>query len=470
MSRTVSNELDPLVNQFQHLSEKRRAPEALERLKKVASMVKPIMRQRNWRVGTLAEFYPSEANLLGLNVNQGEKICLRLRYPGDETQFLPIENVVDTMLHELAHNVIGPHNQEFHALWDKLRDEHEALVRKGYTGEGFLGRGNRLGGQRIPLSEVRRQARAAAERRKALTAGSGQRLGGAGILRGQNAREIIAAAAEKRMKIERGCASDTDKGRKIAREEELKKDKVTTTQAEKEDETEAAIMQAYIDLIQEEEREQFGKDYVPPSQSNPAGVRGTMSPSGTGPSWIPTMSPNSLIEQQAQIEEELQKGRAPSSASLPQTDATTASSPIPMIRNRPSPPKTQIEPKPDTWTCEICTLINPIQYLSCDACATERPAIYSQPDRPSPPPLPSSRPRGPPTRSGASRPRAQSHSRETPNSLKPRLSVVDSLAKLDAQGAYKKNLPIGWQCSQCNNWMEQEWWTCSVCGRMKASS
>ncbi|RMZ90474.1 hypothetical protein DV736_g2293, partial [Chaetothyriales sp. CBS 134916] len=274
MSRNHSTELEPLVSVFEHMSDKPRGPEALERLRKIASIVKPLMRQRNWVVGTLAEFYPVEHNLLGLNINRGQKICLRLRYPGDDHQFLPLENVVDTMLHELAHNVIGPHNREFHALWDKLRDEHEALVRKGYTGEGFLGHGNRLGGRRIPMSEVRRQARAVAERRKTLSAGGGQKLGGTGIMRGQDARAIIAAAAEKRMKIERGCASNTDRGRQIAREEAVKKDKVTRTTVEHEDEQEAAIMQAYIELIQEDEKAQLGDQYLPPSQSNPAGNEG----------------------------------------------------------------------------------------------------------------------------------------------------------------------------------------------------
>lgn len=69
-------------------------------LRKVASLTKPIMRRRGWKVGTLSEFYPHQRNLLGLNINGGQKICLRLRYPSDERQFLPIEHVVDTMLHE----------------------------------------------------------------------------------------------------------------------------------------------------------------------------------------------------------------------------------------------------------------------------------------------------------------------------------------------------------------------------------
>lgn len=92
-------ELDSLIGEYQHERRRPRESEALLMLRKVASMVKPIMRRRCWRVGILSEFYPQQ-HLLGLNVNAGEKICLRLRYSTDERQFLPFEEVVDTMLHE----------------------------------------------------------------------------------------------------------------------------------------------------------------------------------------------------------------------------------------------------------------------------------------------------------------------------------------------------------------------------------
>ena len=93
-------EHDPVVAEYEHDKSKPREAEALQTLRKVASLVKPVMRQRGWRVGVLTEFYPSEKNLLGTNWNKGQKICLRLRYPYDERQFLPLEEVVDTMLHE----------------------------------------------------------------------------------------------------------------------------------------------------------------------------------------------------------------------------------------------------------------------------------------------------------------------------------------------------------------------------------
>jgi hypothetical protein len=34
-------------------------------LKRIASLVKPIMRARGWKVRELAEFYPQQQNLLG---------------------------------------------------------------------------------------------------------------------------------------------------------------------------------------------------------------------------------------------------------------------------------------------------------------------------------------------------------------------------------------------------------------------
>lgn len=93
-------EHDPAVSEYQHDKHRPREADALQTLRKVASLVKPIMRQRGWKVGVLAEFYPQATNLLGININGGEKICLRLRYPGDERQFLSLEEVTDTMLHE----------------------------------------------------------------------------------------------------------------------------------------------------------------------------------------------------------------------------------------------------------------------------------------------------------------------------------------------------------------------------------
>lgn len=59
-------EQDGFFGNYVHLKHLPREAEALHILRKVASCVKPIMRKRGWRVGTLCEFYPDMPNLLGL--------------------------------------------------------------------------------------------------------------------------------------------------------------------------------------------------------------------------------------------------------------------------------------------------------------------------------------------------------------------------------------------------------------------
>jgi hypothetical protein len=40
------------------------------------------------------------ADGVGLNVNSGQQILIRLRYPSNRRSFLPLEQALDTMLHE----------------------------------------------------------------------------------------------------------------------------------------------------------------------------------------------------------------------------------------------------------------------------------------------------------------------------------------------------------------------------------
>lgn len=136
-------------------------------------------------------------------MNRGTKICVRLRYPGDNTQFMPLEAVLDTFLHELSHNVHGSHDDKFHALWNQLRSDSENLIQKGYTGEGFQGRGHIVGGREVPLQERRRRWREAQDRRNAdnqsRIAKPGRRLGGTAAGPCDDIRAIIARATESRL-------------------------------------------------------------------------------------------------------------------------------------------------------------------------------------------------------------------------------------------------------------------------------
>ena len=58
-------EIDAHFDAYEHLKHLPRDGEALHMLRKAASMVKPMMRKRGWKVGTLAEFLPDEPQLLG---------------------------------------------------------------------------------------------------------------------------------------------------------------------------------------------------------------------------------------------------------------------------------------------------------------------------------------------------------------------------------------------------------------------
>lgn len=87
-------------------------------------------------------FYQKYLDLLGLNVNAGAKIMIRLRRfvskarkkkdnfrqtlltPKIQTlsnicpaNFLPYHCVLDTLLHEIAHNLHANHSAEFYDLW-----------------------------------------------------------------------------------------------------------------------------------------------------------------------------------------------------------------------------------------------------------------------------------------------------------------------------------------------------------------
>jgi len=58
---------DIWVLSYEHLRGHPRSNEALTLLQKVASLVKPIMRNHSWRLPVLAEFFPEEPGLLGMS-------------------------------------------------------------------------------------------------------------------------------------------------------------------------------------------------------------------------------------------------------------------------------------------------------------------------------------------------------------------------------------------------------------------
>eukprot|EP00198_Chlamydomonas_reinhardtii_P010778 XP_001700115.1 predicted protein [Chlamydomonas reinhardtii] len=143
MSR-YDSKADFRVHDFRTLARSRDA-EAMAMLKRIAHQVQPIMRRREWTVPLLSEFFPVQTNLLGLNVGGGggrtREVKVRLRPARDPDSFLPYESVLHTMLHELVHNVRGPHDKVFYNLLDEVTAECEELMAKGVggTGVGFDG-------------------------------------------------------------------------------------------------------------------------------------------------------------------------------------------------------------------------------------------------------------------------------------------------------------------------------------------
>jgi DNA-dependent metalloprotease WSS1 len=497
-------EAEPLFNSYEHLQGLPRGDAALTMLRKVASLVKPIMRKRGWKVQILAEFLPAEQNLLGLNINKGYKICIRLRYHNNPDLFLPIEEVVDTLLHELSHNVWGDHDSNFHRLWGELRDEHEVLLRKGFTGEGFLSEGHRLGGGRQgvpPTHEMRRLARASAEKRKAqgiLSKGSGQRLGGTPLHLHGDIRQVIADQVTRRNTISKGCASGRGDANKLA---DQSANNTFKTKAEEDDANDRAIAQALYELIEEEEERKLNGTYStaphggglawsptnglfaasgpstdgshPRQPSEEEQLKWAMQESMTGFSTMSPTSPNNFTTE----------GLSPVSPLTPESQFRSVSAPPVPSHSKPSTANgaqpTHLDTKPTSrknhqpsesprkpvsrlvqtpdeqeqaskrkkssvsttntaasvqtpvvdisepfdptqWTCDICTCINPMQFLACDACGTERPQAALLGSRPN----------------------------STPNA-----------SRWAAPPPPAPPTSLGWNCERCGSFMEHKWWT-----------
>ncbi|GIL89244.1 hypothetical protein Vretifemale_17094 [Volvox reticuliferus] len=171
-------------------------------------------------------FQQANPHLLGLNIGGGggrtREIKVRLRPARDPNSFLPYESVLGTMLHELVHNVRGPHDSAFYKLLDEITAECEELMARGVggTGVGFDGPScGRLGSHAfIPLHNPERgrlrdyalkAAEERAKRQRIMPTGP-RRLGhgdgdGGHLQRYATPAEAAAAAAERRCRDNRWC-------------------------------------------------------------------------------------------------------------------------------------------------------------------------------------------------------------------------------------------------------------------------
>lgn len=383
-----------------------------------------------------------------------------MRYHHDSRQFLPLEQITDTLLHELSHIVWGPHDHNFHNLWNELRDEHQSLLAKGYTGEGFLTQGRSLGGKRIPLDEMRRQARISAEKRKTTTNlnAGGHRLGGHPVTRVVDMRKVIADAATRRNSITEGCASGSSEAGRL-RDQQAQTG--FRTKAEEDDANDLAIAQALQELMEEEEVARLQELCAPNGGGGLAwdpvnGLQFDNDPASRNstPKPIPNRSSSSTFagrplsrlvsDDSVRRPTSLPSSRRPSSRLLSEDEEAFRNRTLPPSPPLPSPPSLVVPADPGKWACPQCTLHNPIDFLSCGACGLEQP----------PQPIPQNQRYGP---------------AHHPASL-PKPPPAASLRGADATPFEPAKGRIGWNCLNCGTFMENQWWTCSLCGTMKNES
>ncbi|EFI28710.1 hypothetical protein CC1G_13736 [Coprinopsis cinerea okayama7 len=324
------------VKTITHLKDRPNADHALELLKKTASLVKPIMRKYGWILPELSEFYPDNPNLL--DVNAGQKILIRLRPYNSPTWFYDLEDIVGTMLHELTHNVHGPHDDKFYTLLNKLQEEYYALKRSGYAGEGFYSPGHRLGGSSssssrdVPPHVARQKALEAAQKRKQVSQvlGSGSRtlggLGGGPSTRNLSPRELAARAAERRIRDAKSCGSQ--QGRELAERESAKA-------------AQEGIRNEVIDLTLDDDDDLWEPDWISDPEDG---------------------------DDEVIIVEEVH--RAPTVNGSKMKDSGRPPAPQGKGRQRAiSPkPKASSSRNASSWACDQCTLINEGTAKECDAC------------------------------------------------------------------------------------------------------
>jgi hypothetical protein len=354
-----------LIGSYSHLPEMPRPEHALTTLRRLASLVKPLMINHSFKVNELAEFYPTQTNLLGLNVNMGQRILIRLRAHYDTNTFLPEDQIVGTMLHELTHNRFGPHDQKFYDFLHKLEEEYATIRARGWNGEGFYSDGRRLGGRELPVGDARMRAAKAAQQRAIRAQGSGQKLGGAIAPRSRRTlREKVAEAAERRARDAKTCGAG-----QLA-DESVKRG--FATKAEEDDANEIAILKAQMELIKQDERRQWREDEEGTVwiEDEPVGDSGAGDGSRAGDGrWscpICTLinQPTFLVCDACLTE------RPPSKQKQPVKQTPSPKKPFLSKASQSILQAPETKRAPKLWTCHMCRQENEEMWWTCTNCAT----------------------------------------------------------------------------------------------------
>lgn len=196
------------IRPLAYLPDPEKSQRFLERLSDDAG-IKASMRKHGFSVGVLTEMNPAEhttheSRTLGLNHNRGEKIELRLRtdaYDG----YRDYKTIRKTLCHELAHNVWGDHDKNFWALCREI----EAEVERNDWRRG----GKSVGGEEFynpddeGVSDEEADGGGWTGGEYVLGGGSSEKPESSSTGQPLTRREIIAGAAEERMRRQREAKS-----------------------------------------------------------------------------------------------------------------------------------------------------------------------------------------------------------------------------------------------------------------------
>ncbi|GMI29855.1 hypothetical protein TeGR_g6603 [Tetraparma gracilis] len=190
------------------------------------------MEKRGWFVPVLAEMYPegkvgvSDVCVMGLNMDKGQKILLRLR-TDDLQGFRKMESIRKVLFHELTHNEISPHDDSFFQLMRVVEKECNTLDRPAGA----------LGGDANP--DLERELAPELEMLKQGYVGGSGRLGGdsAGASHLLPARVMAGTAAVQRLTKEEeevvmNCGCGDSSVQHLAAERETTVVTGTTTEAD----------------------------------------------------------------------------------------------------------------------------------------------------------------------------------------------------------------------------------------------
>ena len=133
-------------------------------LERCYKYVLPLVEQKNLLIH-ISEFYPKNQNLLGMNkgtklrtvynsniatIKRVHDIYVRLRFAKNKNSFISDHDLIGTILHEIIHCYIGPHNDKFYKMLDEFWIEVQMMnpkYKKSATSSGHV-----LGGTNRPLN------------------------------------------------------------------------------------------------------------------------------------------------------------------------------------------------------------------------------------------------------------------------------------------------------------------------------